>query len=134
MREEYRPDSLPEPSEVEILVLDRPTYNEDERPVFKILSYDFPIQLSKKVIGHEAKIIAQLWRDLPANDDHDRCHRPPFGLRFYDGETLLLEASLCWECSNIFMMIDGKKDAYIFNPEHETSQSLLKLLKELSNS
>lgn len=45
--------------------------------------------------------ILELWRALPAGDP-SRCHTPAFGLRFLRGGAVTLEASICWECDNIF--------------------------------
>ena len=46
--------------------------------------------------------IVRLWRLLPTGVQA-RCHIPAYGLRFYNGETQVLEATLCWRCNNIHL-------------------------------
>jgi hypothetical protein len=53
------------------------------------------------VADRRALDIAELWRALQIGQQ-DRCHVPPFGLRFFRQHALLLSASICWQCNNVF--------------------------------
>jgi hypothetical protein len=130
---DYQQASLGAVDCVDILVLAGAPRN-DNLPRLQTGFDGFPIKASHVIRGTNAEKIAQLWRTLPPTTNPARCHVPPFGLRFYQAETLLLEASLCWQCSNIFIVIADEKAGYIFDPKHKISQELLKLLKKLSKT
>src|SRR5687767_1020203 len=69
-----------------------------------------------RLIGNLAQQIANLWRELPESGQM-RCHNPPFGLRFYNTNRLLLQGSICWECNNIYGDLSGKEFFYEFDAE-----------------
>ena len=54
---------------------------------------------------------------------------PPFGLRFYSRGRLICEASVCWECNNIFGNARGEHLWYGFDASHEHSRELLAACK-----
>ena len=54
-----------------------------------------------RLTDEDAERIAALWRALPSGKQA-RCHSPPYGLRFWLAGRKLLEASICWECDNVF--------------------------------
>src|SRR3712207_962836 len=76
-----------------------------------------------------AQQIASLWRELPSGEQ-SRCHIPPFGLRFYSNGKLQLQASICWECDNIFGDSKGDDIWFAFDAQSETAQKLLSLCKQ----
>ncbi|MEG4397291.1 hypothetical protein [Microcoleus sp. BROC3] len=84
-----------------------------------------------RVKGDTAQQIAHLWRHLPP-DGQMRCHYPPFGLRFYADNKLLVQGSVCWECNNIHAEENGKNLVYEFDAQHPHSQELLILLQLLA--
>jgi hypothetical protein len=134
MSNTYIPSSLPKITSVEICVLGMRSEDESQPRFITIGRTGFQILDNRTVSGEEALAIAELWRKLPPDDDQDRCHYPPFGLRFYQGDELLLSASICWECRNIWLKAGEARYGYFLDGEHEISQSLLKLLKQLSGS
>jgi hypothetical protein len=81
--------------------------------------------------GETAQQIAHLWRHLPP-DEQMRCHNPPFGLRFYVDNKLLVQGSVCWECNNIHAEENGENLVYEFDAQHPHSQKLLTLLQLLA--
>jgi hypothetical protein len=83
-----------------------------------------------RVEGETAQQIAHLWRQLPP-DEQMRCHMPPFGLRFYVENKLLVQGSVCWECNNIFVEENGEELIYEFNGKHKHSLQLFILLKKI---
>lgn len=84
-----------------------------------------------RVKGETAQQIAHLWRHLPP-DEQMRCHNPPFGLRFYVDNKLLVQGSVCWNCNNIHAEENGENLVYEFDAQHPHSQELLTLLQLLA--
>jgi len=82
-----------------------------------------------KVLGQAAQHIATLWNELRPGEQ-DRCHIPPFGLRFFSGGRLLLEASLCWECNNIFGKVGTRDFSFEFDASAPSSKALLARARE----
>lgn len=84
-----------------------------------------------RIKGETAQQIAHLWRQLYP-DEQMRCHLPPFGLRFYAGNKLLVQGSICWQCNNISVEENGEDLVYEFDGLHPNSQRLLALLEFLA--
>lgn len=83
-----------------------------------------------RVTDEKAQLLAHLWRQLSAAGQM-RCHIPPFGFRFYHSGALLLQASVCWRCNNIFIKMDEKDLSYQFNGMDANAQELLALANEI---
>jgi len=94
-------------------------------------SFAFPIYATVEVEGGEASEIAELWRSLPQAEQM-RCHIPAYGLRFYRGGQMILEASVCWTCNNIWIRAENSESVYTFDSSAETSQRLLATLHEIA--
>lgn len=129
--------SLPKVDKVEILVLEKmlpePTKKELlKRKHIRMNEWAiFWIENSLTFSNDTAQEIARLWRSLP-HAQQARCHWPPYALRFFDGDQLILEGTICWTCNNIYTKSFKKEGVYTFDATHETSQQLLNLLKELA--
>lgn len=78
-----------------------------------------------RLVGSEAERIAQIWRALP-EAEQKRCHGPPFGLRFFAGNELVCEASICWRCNNIFGQASADEIFFEFDGSLALSRELLK--------
>ena len=64
------------------------------------LSY-YPIAVQKMLTGQEAKEFRNKWRAMTFWYGFSAlCHEPAYGLRFFNGQELLLETTFCWKCSN----------------------------------
>lgn len=74
--------------------------------------------------------IAALWRSLPPGEQA-RCHIPPYGLRFWRGGVKVLEASLCWECHNVFGHAGDQELWFAFDATAPLSVSLLMQCRQL---
>lgn len=83
-----------------------------------------------RVTDELAQQIADLWRQLPAGAPR-RCHTPPFGLRFYRRRILQLQASICWQCNNIFGDANGDRVSFNFDAHGKASKKLLSLCKKV---
>ena len=84
--------------------------------------------LSVKVEGSVAQDIADLWRQLPFAGQM-RCHIPPFALRFFQNNQMVLHASICWMCNNIWVIQDNKHYTIEFDARADVSRQLFLLLK-----
>lgn len=80
--------------------------------------------------------IIELWHNLPSGYQ-SRCHVPKYGLRFLLQGESQCEASICWECDNIFGRTrdatggaSWTKFHVEFSAGSEVSQALLSLVKE----
>lgn len=120
---DWRPGSLPEIDAVEVVDL------EDVEPLspsgYMSAATSAPFV---RVTGNDAKVIAVLWRSVPAGSQA-RCHTPPFGLRFFLGEKLVAEASLCWMCNNVFGGTSEGSFWFEFDGEAPASLELLAAIR-----
>ena len=114
--DDYLPSSLPAVSVVEIVVLRG--CDEDE------IREEVAAAPGVSLTGDDAQRVSGLWRLLPAGFQA-RCHDPLFGLRFLDGGNVLCQASVCWECNNIYGEANGEGFVYEFDAEASVSQNLL---------
>lgn len=114
--DDYLPSSLPAVSVVEVVVLRG--CDDDE------IREEVAVAPGVSLTGDDAQRVSALWRLLPTGYQA-RCHDPPFGLRFLDGGVVLCQASVCWECNNIYGEVNGEEFAYEFDAEASVSQDLL---------
>jgi hypothetical protein len=68
--------------------------------------------------------VAALWRSLPAGEQA-RCHTPPFGLRFWLADRKVLQASICWDCNNVYGYVGTLPIYFPFDAKAPVSVSLL---------
>ena len=69
------------------------------------------LMISSRLIFVEGELVQQvasLWRQLKPGESA-RCHMPPFGLRFYFKEKLILQAFLCWACDNMYIWQENNR-------------------------
>ncbi len=83
-----------------------------------------------KVEGELAQQVANLWRQLKPSQSA-RCHMPPFGLRFYCKGELILQASICWECNNIYLWQKDNPFLFLYGVDLEqpSAKKLFSLLE-----
>jgi hypothetical protein len=122
----YSPASLPPITAIDVVVLQGINANRVDQYMHNAASAP-----RVRLDGAAAQRIADSWRALPPGEQA-RCHVPPYGLRFYSGDRMICEASVCWECNNIFGEADGRKVHFEFDAEHRTSQELLAELRRLA--
>ena len=126
----YYPAQLPEIDTIEVLTLEHTSSSDASTDPFL---YMFSVTSSTQVEGRVANQIADLWRTLL---DHEQmlCHNPPFGLRFWMGGKLLLEASICWECFNIRVQSNGQLSYARFASYTPNAKALYALLQEVTSN
>ena len=82
------------------------------------------------VEGELAQEVASLWRQLPYAEQM-RCHLPPYALRFWRGADVVLTASICWRCNNIWITEGAERKYAHFDGEADISQHLFHRLEEV---
>jgi hypothetical protein len=82
------------------------------------------------VAGVEVQRIAELFRTLPPGEEA-RCHMPPFGLRFVSAGKIVCEASICWECTNVYGRVEGRDISYGFDGSSAGARELLRILERV---
>jgi hypothetical protein len=97
--------------------------------LFMTVAADAP---SVRVVGAAAQRIAQLFRTLPG-DMQNRCHVPPYGLRFFKDGNLICQASICWKCNNIHGQAGEQVLFYEFDAASPNAQELLAACREALN-
>ncbi|QDV41254.1 hypothetical protein Enr13x_10920 [Stieleria neptunia] len=58
---------------------------------------------SKAFAAKVAKRIADDWRALEFQPNGAFCHVPTYGIRFYRGDDLIFNVSVCWKCHNFYL-------------------------------
>lgn len=82
------------------------------------------------VKGELAQQVAHLWRQLIPGDSA-RCHTPPFGLRFYFKEKFVLQASICWQCNNMYLWERSDRYLYGLDLAQPSAKELFSLLVKI---
>jgi hypothetical protein len=126
LMEPQTPSSLPEIDKVELV---------DLRRVEMSIASEYMAKARTaprwSVAGDEAKLIASLFRELSAGEQM-RCHVPPFGFRFFAGGKRVAEASVCWQCNNIFGTIGDQKLSFEFDGSSPVATRLLAEAQRIS--
>ena len=117
----------------------RPVLPDDKSELYHVEPYNewWTIRARTTVKGPDAERIATLYRALkprenPVRDKDGRmsyisgpnCHAPPFAYRFYSGDKLLYNTSICWGCQNIIVGPDGKRHYFYFQTKTKEAVEL----------
>ena len=93
---------------------------------------------TKTLMGEDAETLAAFWRSLAHKPTPDgltpmmfNCHSPGYAYRFYVGDKLAAESSVCWKCENFTIKADGTWTTRGFDPEASAANRLLARCKEL---
>jgi hypothetical protein len=71
-----------------------------------------------------AERVVGLYRQLPRGEQA-RCHKPSYGLRMFREDRIVYQASICWECNNIFGEANGRSFSIEFDCSSSVAQELL---------
>lgn len=121
--QDLEPSSLPPIDALEIVLLEGISPNALD-DIMQRADGNPKIQVS----GPPAQDIANFWRQLP-HATQMRCHLPRFGLRFYACDEWLLEASVCWECNNVYGRQPSGKIHFGFDASSAPAVALLDLVR-----
>jgi hypothetical protein len=96
-RKEFLPytRNLPPIDKIELFKLEE---KEDEHSASKIVD-------TRVLKGAKAQTIASLWRRQTYTSSDSACHEPGYAIKFYDRGKLLVYASVCWSCNNMYFII-----------------------------
>jgi hypothetical protein len=92
----------------------------------------YPATARLRLSDEGAQKIVDAWTSLSRRRDiSGMCHHPPYGLRFFRGEKLVFETTVCWHCWNytIPVLFLGRVE-YGFEAESAEALALLKLLQD----
>ncbi|HEX8174641.1 MAG TPA: hypothetical protein VF543_05940 [Pyrinomonadaceae bacterium] len=67
-------------------------------------SWNGDILATKVLKGAAAQKVASLWRRQSYTSGLAACHNPAYAIKFYSQGKLLVYASICWSCNNIFLI------------------------------
>lgn len=95
---------------------------EEARFIPNLATYTVPESVAKR--------FAKLWRNLP-DGSKMKCYAPAFRLRFFAGQNVLVDASVCWHCNTIGILEENEVYYIGFDSTAPASQKLLHLLQEM---
>lgn len=91
----------------------------------------YRIDRQKTIIGEEAKEFRDKWRSMTFWWGFSgACHEPAYGLRFFEGQRLVLETTLCWKCSNFEIPTPLGYRFMGFDEEKPQAKAFWKFLQE----
>ena len=104
----------------------------DQRFPIKPYSDFAEIRGAKTVSGDDAESIAQLWRSQTFGREFQAlCHHPTFGIRFFSGNDLMLETSVCFGCSNFTVDYLATSQFHGFDTDNTKARELYERLQQL---
>lgn len=106
-------DALPRFDRAELYAVSMPTPFDDEKPKRRATNNTFPVRpyslhadihAHATLQGDACDELRSAWQSLA----FDRlggalCHEPAYGLRFFRGDDLLFETTVCWKCQNFYL-------------------------------
>jgi hypothetical protein len=93
---------------------------------------EYPATARLRLSDEASKKAVDAWISLARGQVFSgKCHQPPYGLRFFRGNKLVFETTVCWDCSNytIPMPFLGRVE-YGFDEKNSDAKDLLTLLQE----
>ena len=111
---------------------DEPALAPDRR--FPVRPYNrfAPVRSSKTLSGSDAEMVAALWRAQTFGPEFQAlCHHPAFGFRFYTGNDLTLETSVCFACANFSVDYLWESDFQGFDTSRPKARELYTRLQQL---
>ena len=104
---------------------------------FLVDPYGHTVAISGKVVltGREAEVLATTWRDCRFDHIETLRHTPDYSLRFYSGNKLLFESSLCQRWKSLYIEGAGEQRQWLTlqGPSSKFMQRL-RILASDSNS
>ena len=123
--QKYSPATLPDVDAVELVDL----RNIEADIVSQYMLYAADVA-GTPCDSESVNTIVSAWRLLPSGES-ERCHVPPIGFRFFVAGAIVLEASVCWRCNNLYGIENGADVYCTFDAESKPAQELLMLGKRV---
>jgi hypothetical protein len=90
-----------------------------------------PILGTRTLKGARAQQVAALWRKQRfTGPSASACHQPPFAVKFYSGNKVMLYATVCWGCSNVGFIVPDRKYRVKFLADSANGQLLYETFKK----
>lgn len=78
--------------------------------------------------GDSARELLEMVEALP-DGDQVRCFVPTYGLRAWDGDTIVGEAAICFRCHNAVTRVGGERGWFRFDVGSAEARRLLEALR-----
>jgi hypothetical protein len=89
------------------------------------------VDATKTLEGQEAEKIAAVWRRQKIQDySPSSCHQPPYALKFYEKDKVVLFVTVCWACRNVTFVVPQTKHWIRFDAESKEAQELREVFEK----
>jgi hypothetical protein len=86
--------------------------------------------LATKVLqGTKAQRVASLWRKQTYTQSDSACHEPGYAIKFYSRRRLLVYATVCWACDNMFFITPELKRTQNFEGGNKLGEQLYEVFR-----
>ena len=86
---------------------------------------------NKVLEGKDVSTIVELWRKQKISPySPSACHNPPYAIKFYSTEKLVVYASICWSCNDISFIVPKAPYWSGFEAETAAAKELRKVFEE----
>jgi hypothetical protein len=87
------------------------------------------IDATKVLQGTKAQRVASLWRKQTYTQSDSACHGPGYAIKFYSRRRLLVYATVCFACSNMFFMTPNLKRTQNFESGNKLGEQLNEIFR-----
>jgi hypothetical protein len=91
--------------------------------------WDGEIESRKVLQGTKAQRVASLWRKQTYTQSDSACHEPGYAIKFYSRRRLLVYATVCWACNNMFFMTPELKRTQNFEGGNKLGEQLNEIFR-----
>ena len=91
--------------------------------------WDGEIESRKVLQGTKAQRVASLWRKQTYTQSDSACHEPGYAIKFYSRGHLLVYATVCWACNNMFFMTPELKRTQNFEGGNKLGEQLYEVFR-----
>ncbi len=86
---------------------------------------------TKLLEGKDAVKVVELWRKQKISPyTSSACHHPPYAIKFYSGNKVIVYASICWDCHDISFIIPESQQWSEFEVDTPDAQDLRKVFEQ----
>jgi hypothetical protein len=123
--------ALPRVDRVELYKLDKLNLKDEEGGIKAPRAGKAHVAASKILTEQDAENFTVTWRALKRGTGAG-CFAPGYYIKFYSGDHLILETSVCFHCSNLTLTGEnGGNEIWAFGAKGKGGKALLDKLKEI---